>query len=157
MGLALEDKTRNRLRRSFRVISGPRHKGVHKAVMSPPQARKAIKDSLVEIVDGPPSERQIEEMWRYFNNACAFCGGKLVREDRKGHYDHLVPISRGGLNHISNRVLVSWKCNGDRKRETNWEEHDDSLELSRLYSQSVTNESSPGGRVIVSTARNLIG
>ena len=59
-------------------------------------------------------------MWAHFESRCAYCGCELSREDRKSHVDHLDAVDR--RNHISNRVLSCNICNGDRKRERNWED-----------------------------------
>ena len=46
-----------------------------------------------------------------------------ARQDQKqGHIDHLVPSSRGGSNHISNRVLSCATCNEAEKLDAPWQE-----------------------------------
>ena len=40
---------------------------------------------------------------------------------RIGHLDHVIPASEGGSNHVSNFVLSCPGCNGDDKRELDWE------------------------------------
>ena len=90
--------------------------------MTPSQARNAIKKALVEIVDPKPKKSEIDDMWKHFSEKCAFCGTSLRREDRVGHADHLIPASKGGHNHIFNRVLACANCNGDSKLDTDWME-----------------------------------
>jgi hypothetical protein len=90
--------------------------------MTPSQARNAVKRCLKEIIDPNPTEKEIEELWTYFGNQCCFCGEQIEIEDRKGHLDHLIPDSQGGKNFIKNRVLACYKCNGDEKLESKWED-----------------------------------
>jgi 5-methylcytosine-specific restriction endonuclease McrA len=89
--------------------------------MTPSQAKNAVKKALIEIVDPQPSKREKDALWEHFHSRCAYCGGELVRTERKGHIDHLVSVTKGGSNHISNRVLACSICNGDKKREQDWE------------------------------------
>ncbi len=89
--------------------------------MTPSQARNAIKRALVEIVDPKPKRSEIDSMWKHFARSCAFCGFALDRKDRVGHADHLIPASKGGHNHIYNRVLACAECNGDSKLDSDWE------------------------------------
>ena len=47
---------------------------------------------------------------------CVLCGSDLsgllmVTEDKKIHYDHMVPLDQGGLNDVSNIQLLCGKCN----------------------------------------------
>jgi hypothetical protein len=88
--------------------------------MTAPQARNAIRKALVEIIDPKPKAREIEAMWKHFQERCAFCGKKLQRANRKGHADHLVAAAEGGYNHIYNRVLACASCNGDEKLDHDW-------------------------------------
>ena|ERR1035437_281387 len=81
------------------------------------QAKNTVRRALRAIIDREPAEKDITRLWDYFESACAYCGLKLVRSDRKGHADHLV---HNGPNHISNRVLSCWTCNGDEKRDRDW-------------------------------------
>jgi hypothetical protein len=74
--------------------------------------------SPLEAVDPGPSEKQIQVLWTYFQSSCAYCGLQLNKAERKGHLDHL---DATGRNHISNRVVSCGVCNGDEKREQNWE------------------------------------
>jgi len=90
------------------------------AIMTAPQARNAIRKALVEIIDPKPKSTEIADMWRHFQEQCAFCGKKLRRKDRKGHADHLVAAAGGGHNHIYNRVLACANCNGDEKLDHDW-------------------------------------
>jgi hypothetical protein len=90
--------------------------------VTPSRAKNAIRSALREIVDKQPSDAQVASVWEYFDNSCAYCGVSLIRAERKGHMDHLVPHTRGGTNHFGNRVLACAVCNGDEKRDEPWEE-----------------------------------
>lgn len=89
--------------------------------VTPSMAKNTIKRSLRSIVDRELTDSEKSEIWQYFTDKCAYCGKKLARAGREGHIDHLVPTTRGGTNHISNRVLSCPQCNGDEKREKKWQ------------------------------------
>jgi hypothetical protein len=89
--------------------------------ITPSMAKNTIKRSLRSIVDRELTESEKIEIWQYFTNKCAYCGKVLARAGREGHIDHLVPTMSGGTNHISNRVLSCPQCNGDEKREEEWQ------------------------------------
>jgi hypothetical protein len=82
------------------------------------QAKNYIRHTLRKAVDPDPSAKQIQALWVHFESRCAYCGCELDRDNRKAHRDHL---DASGRNHISNRVLSCNICNGDDKREQNWE------------------------------------
>ena len=87
---------------------------------TPSLVKNLIRRSLREIVDPIPTEKGKTAIWAYFNNECAFCGKRLGRTRQEGHIDHLVPSSRGGTNHLSNRVLSCATCNEKEKLDTDW-------------------------------------
>jgi hypothetical protein len=89
--------------------------------MTPSQAKNAIRRGLRDLCDRQPSAAEKDEIWRFFESACAYCGRPLIREERKGHIDHLVSSAVGGHNGLGNRVLSCDSCNGDKKREESWE------------------------------------
>jgi HNH endonuclease len=89
--------------------------------IGPSQARNAIKRALYGILDHYPTGAQIDELWEFFESRCAYCGEPVDKVGRQGHVDHLVAVATGGSNHISNCVLACGKCNGDFKREMDWE------------------------------------
>jgi hypothetical protein len=60
-------------------------------------------------------------LWRYFESECAYCGKPLNNDDRKAHIDHRDANRSANRNHISNRVLACNICNGDEKRENDWQ------------------------------------
>ena len=86
---------------------------------SPAFAKNVIRKSLMALIDRELSNAEKEEVWRYFESQCAFCGAEIGKESRNGHMDHL---NSKGLNHISNRVLSCAHCNGDHKLEKPWKE-----------------------------------
>jgi hypothetical protein len=90
-------------------------------LVRPPQARNSIKKALWGLLDKPLKGSQLDEIWHFFDSQCAYCGVPLDRSRREGHADHLVSVSIGGTNSMSNFVLSCGKCNGDDKRETDWE------------------------------------
>lgn len=84
-------------------------------------AKNQMKRSLNAVLDPLPKNKDVLKLWSFFNSACAYCGVKLVRAERVGHLDHIVPHSAGGTNDIHNHVLACARCNGDEKREEDWE------------------------------------
>jgi len=88
--------------------------------VTPSMAKNTIKRSLRAFVDRELSATEKLAIWEHFSSQCAYCGKELTREGREGHIDHLIPTTSGGTNHISNRVLSCSLCNGDEKREEEW-------------------------------------
>jgi hypothetical protein len=80
-----------------------------------------IGRALRGLVDRSPTEAEISRLWRHFESKCAYCGKPLNKDDRKAHIDHLDANLSVNRNHISNRVLACTICNGDEKRETDWQ------------------------------------
>lgn len=85
-------------------------------------AKNIIGRALREVVDRSPSKREIATLWGFFESGCAYCGALLSRDNKEGHVDHLVASSRGGVNHISNRVLSCARCNEKEKLDQPWEQ-----------------------------------
>ncbi len=92
------------------------------ATHSASMARNYIRKSLKAINDPYPTESEKNLLWEYFENKCIYCNRKLVREERNGHLDHIIPSTDGGSNSIYNCVLACSICNGDEKREINWKD-----------------------------------
>lgn len=87
---------------------------------TPSMAKNKIRRSLLAILDPHPSASEIEELWRYFDSRCVYCGIAITRESRTGHLDHVIASTSGGSNGIHNFVLSCARCNGDEKREEDW-------------------------------------
>jgi len=90
--------------------------------MTPSQARNSIKKCLKTLIDPKPKNNEKDKIWAYFKNECAYCGVQLTKESRIGHIDHLYSEMEGGSNRLSNLVLTCATCNGDEKRELEWED-----------------------------------
>ena len=90
--------------------------------VTPALAKNTIRRALRAVIDAEPSRAAIAELWKHFESRCAYCGRVLDKPLREGHIDHLAPTTRGGTNHLSNRVLSCSSCNGDEKRERDWRE-----------------------------------
>lgn len=88
---------------------------------TPSMAKNRIRRSLVAILDPHPSAKETDELWSYFNSSCAYCGVLIERSSRTGHLDHLISFALGGSNDIHNHVLSCARCNGDEKREEDWQ------------------------------------
>ena len=83
-------------------------------------AKNKIRRSLTALIDPYPSKKEVDSLWSYFESKCAYCGIELLREERKGHQDHIISLADGGTNDVHNFVLSCHICNGDEKREENW-------------------------------------
>ena len=88
---------------------------------TPSMAKNKIRRSLAAILDPHPSAKAVDDLWKYFNATCAYCGVLIDRKSRTGHVDHLVSSALGGSNDIHNHVLSCARCNGDEKREEAWQ------------------------------------
>nr|WP_067297741.1 HNH endonuclease [Marinobacterium profundum] len=121
--------------------------------MTPSQARNAIRRSLKTLVDPSPAKQEKDAIWHYFDNACAYCGYTMTRHGRQAHLDHLVAEMAGGSNRMCNLVLTCARCNGDQKRELDWQEYlatccgEDkalyNLRLQKIYHWVEQNEGAP--------------
>lgn len=81
------------------------------------QAKNAIRRALADLIDPPPSAAKQALLRKHFENRCAYCGDPAPPRD--GHIDHARPEGGSGL---ANLLLACRVCNGDEKREMNWEE-----------------------------------
>jgi CRISPR/Cas system Type II protein with McrA/HNH and RuvC-like nuclease domain len=86
------------------------------------RAKNMGRRALYGIVDPDLSKAQINDLWAFFKNRCAYCNVRLEKGKKQAHIDHLLSTSTSGLNHISNRVLSCAKCNEDEKRDRPWRE-----------------------------------
>lgn len=88
---------------------------------TPSMAKNKIRRSLQAILDPYPTRKEIDELWAFFNSCCAYCGIQIQRSSRVGHLDHVVSSAQGGTNSVHNHVLACAICNGDQKREEDWQ------------------------------------
>jgi HNH endonuclease len=91
------------------------------AKYTPSIAKNQMRRCLRAIIDPVPTDKEVSELWEYFRSECAYCGVELSRNKRDGQLDHIEPQSTGGSNSIFNNVLSCGACNGDHKRDMNWE------------------------------------
>jgi len=56
------------------------------------------------------SKRQEHQLFSEYNSLCAYCGRKT-----KLTIDHVVPLSRGGSNDITNAVPACTSCNSSKR------------------------------------------
>src|SRR5258708_2070574 len=88
--------------------------------LTAPQVQRYIRAGFQQLIDPDISKAERKRIWNFFESTCAFCGALLSSQKREGHIDHLIPGSKGGRNHISNRVLACGSCNGDLKLDKDW-------------------------------------
>lgn len=59
------------------------------------------------------SRRALREMLHGVDPCCRFCG-KFLNDSRKATLDHLVPLSRGGADDLTNSVVSCGRCNSHK-------------------------------------------
>ena len=60
--------------------------------------------------DGTVTKDALEKMFEEQDHKCGYCGQEITKQSNKPntrHLDHIIPISRGGMNTLSN---VHWVC-----------------------------------------------
>jgi len=85
------------------------------AATSVSAAKNRMGRAVDSILDAWPASK--DPIWDFFGSECAYCGVKLVRDERLGHIDHAT--SKAG-NHMGNLVLACSVCNGDEKLDMGW-------------------------------------
>src|SRR2546422_640668 len=89
--------------------------------VTPSQAKNSIRRALFAEIEGAVSWKDKLKIWEFFRLSCAYCGRKMDPSGREGHMDHLASRASGGSDHISNTVLACHLCNGDEKRDMDWQ------------------------------------
>ena len=89
--------------------------------MSLSGAKNAMHRAIEDLFYRPLNKKEKDSIWKYFNSRCAYCNKPVDRTLRHGHMDHLDCNASGGGNYIRNRVLACKECNGNEKREQNWQ------------------------------------
>jgi len=89
--------------------------------MSLPVAKNAMRRAIEALYYRPLNKKEKDRIWEFFNSRCAYCDREVNRSMRHGHMDHLDCSAQGGGNYIRNRVLACKECNGNEKREYDWE------------------------------------
>jgi tRNA splicing ligase len=84
--------------------------------------KNIIRRGFSELVDPSPDADISRAIWTFFESQCAYCGTVLNKQNKEGHIDHLVSASKGGSNHVSNRVLSCSRCNEAEKLASDWQE-----------------------------------
>ena len=85
------------------------------------RVKNMIHRALRGIIDLDLTRKQESHLWEYFEDACAYCGCPLKKKTKNAHMDHLIPVSKNGTNHVSNRVLSCARCNEHEKKDMDWE------------------------------------
>lgn len=89
--------------------------------MSLSVAKNAMHRAIEGLYYRPLKNDEKDRIWKYSHSHCAYCNKRIDRVLRHGHMDHLDCSAAGGGNYIRNRVLACKECNGNEKREQNWQ------------------------------------
>ena len=87
--------------------------------LTPSQVKNIMRRGLRLLIDPNPEPEQRTQCVEYFGHMCAYCCVDVAKG--QGDLDHLLSSSKGGRNHISNRVYSCKRCNAEEKREKGWE------------------------------------
>lgn len=88
---------------------------------TPSMAKNKMRRCLGAVLDPHPTSSEVKTLWMYFQSTCAYCGIHIDPESRTGHLDHIMPSALGGTNEIHNYLLACSRCNGDEKRDEDWQ------------------------------------
>lgn len=64
---------------------------------------------LLSATAEPVTRRDFDALWERFGGSCVYCGSALTR--RTVHWDHRVPLARGGEHSVRNLVPSCAPCN----------------------------------------------
>ena len=70
-------------------------------------------------ITGTHTGQQLREQYERQKHKCYYCGEKVAWDEC--HIDHVIPISRGGSNDISNLVITCSVCNLEKHNKFPWE------------------------------------
>ncbi len=75
------------------------------------RAAEAVRRTRKNNSVGRYTEKDVLKMLEQQDNKCRYCGDSIVN---KYEVDHIVPLSRGGSNDLSNLVIACQPCNGSK-------------------------------------------
>lgn len=81
------------------------HKTRHRESIN---AKNANRRAMIRLAEGSFTPKQIQEKINYQRGRCANCTEKLLG---KYHIDHVMPLSKGGSNYITNIEILCPGCN----------------------------------------------
>lgn len=79
--------------------------------------------SAYEILTPPVGGKRIMKLAHRDGWQCAYCGVETCftgKDGPKATVDHVVPKSKGGLDHLSNCVVACEECNGAKADQEDW-------------------------------------
>ncbi len=76
------------------------------------KAGRQNRRALVRNAQGSHTGKQVLELFDKQKGICVYCKTKLYKSGNNGfHADHIMPLSKGGSNNVSNIQLLCPRCN----------------------------------------------
>jgi len=69
---------------------------------------------------------------------CQYCG-RTVEDNAKLEIDHIIPVSKGGTNHINNLKTSCFECNRGKRALLNWKQINKHTKLSPEVFEAIKN------------------
>lgn len=77
------------------------------------RAQRVRRAALKHGTFGEYSHAQVVRLWLAFDQCCAYCAERTLLADIQA--EHVVPLSKGGENHIGNLLPSCGPCNSDKR------------------------------------------
>lgn len=145
------ESERNEAREKYTTLLTENMLAVNRLYKERDEARDAARRwrkvaSAYEILTPPVGGKRIMKLAHRDGWKCAYCGVETCftgKDGPKATVDHVVPKSKGGLDHLSNCVVACEECNGAKADQEDWSPpevdepksempHDDAAHLSNM-------------------------
>ena len=122
------ESERNEAREKYTTLLTENMLAVNRLYKERDEARDAARRwrkvaSAYEILTPPVGGKRIMKLAHRDGWLCAYCGVETCftgKDGPKATVDHVVPKSKGGLDHLSNCVVACEECNGAKADQEDW-------------------------------------